>query len=155
MVPDANRRTFLQTSSVLATTALAGCASLLGGGDDSSDPDAGTDSYGVLLLNEMEETHTVTVEATRLGGDEVVFEQTAEVEPGGEKEWEEVFTGDRQQYRVTATLGSGNFYTNEQQNQATISVGTETAPDIENIIVKVAPYFDTLTVWVNQSAEGP
>ena len=153
MVPNQRRRKILQSGGVLATAALAGCSGLLGGGD-SSDPDAGNDSYGVLLLNEMDEAHTVTVEAKRLGGDELVFEQTAEIEPGSEKEWEEVFTGDRQQYRVTATLGV-DFYTNEQQNQATISVGTEVSPDIENITVKVAPYFDLLTVWVNQSAEQP
>ncbi|WP_232688374.1 hypothetical protein [Halobacterium zhouii] len=153
MVPNPTRRNVLQSGSVLATTALAGCSGLLGGG--SSDPDAGNDSYGILLLNEMDQTHTVTVKASPLGGSELIFEKTAEIEPGKEKEWEEVFTGDRKQYRVTATLGVDNFYTNQQQNQATVSVGTETAPDIENIIVKVAPYFDTLTVWVNQSAEQP
>lgn len=152
MVPDPDRRTVLQSGSVLATTALAGCAGLFGSGG-GEDPDAGSDSYGVLLLNEMDETHTVTIKAKPFGGDELVFEETAEIKPDEEKEWEQVFTGDRKQYSVNATLGVDNFYTNEHQNQATVSVGTEVSPDIENIIVKVAPYFDTLTVWVNQSAE--
>lgn len=148
-----SRRRFLQSGSVLATTALAGCTSLLG--SDDGDPDAGNDSYGVLLMNEMSQAHTVTIEATLFGEDETVFEETTEIQPNEEKEWDEVFTGERKQYRVHATLEANNFYTNENQNQATINVGTEVAPDIENIIVKVAPYFDTMTVWVNQSAEEP
>lgn len=40
---------------------------------------------------------------------------------------------------------------NEQQNQAAVSVGTSVSPDVENVVVTVAPYFDERTVWVNTS----
>ncbi|WP_232700722.1 hypothetical protein [Halobacterium wangiae] len=147
------RRRFLHGSALLATTALSGCSNLFGSGSDGGEPDEGTDSYGILLLNETERTHTVTVEVRELFADEPIFSETTEIEPDEETEWESVLTEQEQQYRVAAELENAVFYDQSQQNRATVSVGTPASPDIENLVVKVAPYFDERTVWVNKTSK--
>lgn len=151
MLSSVRRRRLLQCVAVGATTTLAGCNGVLGG--DDSEPDASTDSYGIELRNEMEQAFTVTIEARLLVEDEQVFSETAEVQPGEQKEWEEVMTEDQTQYRVEATLENADFYDQRQQNRATVSVGTSVSPDVENVVVKVAPYFDLQTVWVNATRD--
>lgn len=152
MVPNPTRRRVLHGSSVALAASLGGCMGVFDDSDDGGgEPDAGSDSYGIVLVNEMERAHTVTIEVRKLGESDAVFSETAEVEPDEQQEWEEVLTEAEVQYRVVATVEDAPFYDNEQQNQAAVSVGTSTSPDVENVVVSVAPYFDERTVWVNTS----
>jgi hypothetical protein len=154
MVPEPTRRRVLQGSGVALSASLGGCMGVFDDNNDGGgggEPDAGSDSYGIVLVNEMERAHTVTIAVRRLGESEAVFSETAEIEPDEHQEWEEVLTEQERQYRVVATIEDAPFYDNEQQNQAAVSVGTSMSPDVENVVVIVAPYFDERTVWVNTS----
>lgn len=148
-----SRRALLQASGATALTALSGCLGFFSD-DASGEPDAGTGSYGILLLNDLERTYTVTITVRRVLEEDPIFSETAEIEPGGRKEWERVMTEDSVQYRVEAELEGTDFYTNELQHIGHVSVDTPVSPEVENVVVTVAPYFDTRTVWVNTTASG-
>jgi hypothetical protein len=152
MVSNPTRRALLRSGGVVAAASLAGC-SLLSGSSGSSDPDAGTDSYGVLLTNETEQTYTVTVTARPRSGGDPVFEETAESPPDEDREWDEVFT-EEGQYLVEATADAEHFYDQSQQNRRTISVGSPVSPEIENVTVRVATEFDGITAHVEFSERG-
>ena len=134
MTLHSTRRNVLRSGSVLAASAVAGCTAFTGGG--SEDPDAGKDSYGILLENGTEETHSVTITAGPHGGDETTFEETVESTPGDSQEWEQVLTGE-QIYVVRATVDDDNFVEEWGSPVRTVSVGAENSVDAENLLVEV------------------
>lgn len=134
MALQSTRRHVLRTGGVLAATALAGCTAL--SGDDGEDPDAGKDSYGIRLENDTDETHSVTITAGPHGGDETVFEETVESEPGNPQEWDQVLT-EEQIYVVRANVDHDEFVEEWGNPVRTVSVGAENSVDAENLLVEV------------------
>jgi hypothetical protein len=134
MVLQSSRRRVLRTGGVLAATALAGCTALSGGGGE--DPDAGKDSYGIRLVNDTEETHSVTITAGPHGGDETTFEETVDSEPNDPQEWDEVLT-EQQIYVVRATVDHDEFVEEWGNPVRTVSVGAENSVEAENLLVEV------------------
>lgn len=147
------RRALLRSGGVLAATAVAGC-SMLGDSSDT-DPDTGSDSYGVLVRNETDEVYAVTVTASDRGSGETVFEETAEVPASEEHEWEQVLT-EAGQFLVEATVDAEHFYDDGSQNVRTVSVGAPNSHEAENVIVRLDPESDGVIAWVelepNQSS---
>jgi hypothetical protein len=153
MVPEPTRRTLLRSGSVLAATALAGC-SAVPGWSDSNDPDAGTDSYGVLLTNEIDEAYTVTITARSRGDSETVFDETVEVGADDSREWNQVLTGEGL-YNVRAVVDAEHFIA--EDNTRTVSVGASNSYEAENVVVRLSEPFEDVagvsaTVGFNQRA---
>lgn len=138
MVPEPTRRSFLQSGSLLAATSLAGC-SAVPGWSNSNDPDAGTDSYGVLLTNEIDEAYTVTITARTRGDGETVFDETVEVGADESREWNQVLT-DEGLYRVRAVVDAEHFLA--EDNTRTVSVGASNSYEAENVIIRLTEPFE-------------
>lgn len=149
MVPDPTRRTLLSGAAAVAATVTTGCSMLPG---DGNDPDAGTDSYGVVVNNRMDTAYDVTVTATASGGGETVFEETADVPADGSHEWDEVLTGDGL-YRVTATVDDPGFAADGHNTRA-VSVGTSNAVDAKNVVVLLTDHSEGVTAFVQFDADG-
>lgn len=151
MAPDSTRRSALQASTALLAT-LAGCSGTLGG-SEPDDPDAGTDSYGLLLQNRTTEKHSFGVVAEPLDGD-VVFDDSAEVEGESEHEWDSVLTEDGM-YQLRASLDGwedSNRYTDSNY----VDVGGENAPDFPNVVVRAfrADYYGEEHTYVRVLVTG-
>lgn len=133
MVPSITRRTVLCSGSLAAGAALAGCSTLLGS-SEPDDPDAGTDSYGVALRNELSEAYTVSMVARPVVGGDAVFEKTVESEPGTEQEWEQVFT-EETQFVLEASVDHEAFRDQFSQVKGYVNPGGSNAPAVENLVV--------------------
>ncbi|WP_232702822.1 hypothetical protein [Halobacterium wangiae] len=131
------RRSVLCGSSVLAATVLAGCSAIPGVGG-SGDPDAGTDSYGVRLLNKTDHPYSVTITVAPRGSDELVFEETVESDPSEDHEWDQVVSGEGL-YVVEASVDDDHFLPEAGKPRRTITVGTENAMEVHDILVEVVP----------------
>ena len=129
------RRTVLSGASALAATALAGCSAVPGFGPESESggPDAGTDSYGIVVENDTEDTHPVTVTAGPRG-EAPSFEETVESTPEENHEWDSVLTGEGL-FVVEAAVDSEHFFAEASQTRRTVTVGTENAPEVSDVLV--------------------
>ncbi|WP_232687209.1 hypothetical protein [Halobacterium zhouii] len=145
------RRRVLRTGGVLTATALAGCTALSGNG--SKDPDAGTDSYGVRLENETEQTQSVTISATLHSGGEPVFEETVESAPDEPQKWDQVLTGE-QTFVVEATVDHEHFIEGMGSNVRMIVVGASNSIEARNVVVTVAPYDPGIVAKVGLGTDG-
>lgn len=131
MVPTPTRRTVLRAGGVAASVALAGCS----GVGSEPDPDAGKDSYGVLLENTLDDTYTVSLTGETFVDHEVMWEkENVEIDPGEQREWEQVFT-DTKQYQLTARVEDDGFPETYRESYNTVNVGRESSPDAENFSV--------------------
>lgn len=148
-----DRRAVLRSGGIVAAAALAGCSAIPFVGD-TENPDAGTDSYGVFLVNEHEAAHDVTITVQNRSADEQVFEESVTVEPEAEREWDEVLT-EEAEYIVEAVVDAGAFYDQNNQNQRTVFVGASSSPDVENVLVRVQPQFDGVTARVQLDPDDP
>jgi len=127
-----SRRTALQLGTAVAGI-LAGCS----GDGGSSDPDAGTDSYGITVRNRRDEEHDVAVVAQPIDGDPV-FEQTVTAVPDEPKSWDEVLT-EPGQTQVKAILVELDGEYSERLTRASnyVTVGGEGAPAVADVVVSV------------------
>lgn len=132
------RRTALHLGGTALVATLAGCSG--GGGSDSSDPDAGTDSYGITARNARDDgEHTVEIVAQPVGGDPV-FEETATVDPGASRSWDEVLT-EPGQTQVKANLPDAeqHFDGRFTRDSNYVTVDGENAPAVTDVVVEVYP----------------
>jgi hypothetical protein len=146
MVSDSTRRSALRSGTALLA-GLAGCSGTFGGSEEPDDPDAGTDSYGILLQNRTTESHSFGVVAEPIDGD-VVFDDSAEVEGESEHEWDSVLTEDGM-YQLRASLDGwedSNLFTDSNY----VDVGGESAPDYPNVVVRAFrdEYYDRTETFV-------
>lgn len=139
-VPAVGRRAAVGASASLAA-ALAGCSSLLGDGSSpsGSDPDAGTDSYGLRAVNRTDEAEELRLRAVHFD-DGVVFDEAVDLDAGGEREWDQVLTTDGQ-YNVTGRIDvRGPDEDQHESSLHTVQVGGENSPDVANVTAHVYPY---------------
>jgi hypothetical protein len=143
------RRALLATGSVLTATALAGCSAVPGFGpeSDSSGPDAGGGSYGLVVRNDTDESYPVTVTASARGEDPF-FEETVESTPDEDREWDSVLT-DEGMHVVEATVDAEHFFEEASQTQRTIVVGTENSPEVRDVLVHLQTEGPGLVVEVD------
>ncbi|QLG63873.1 hypothetical protein [Halorarum salinum] len=128
------RRRVLRTATALAST-LAGCSSAGDGSTpDPDDPDAGTDSYGILARNLSGTTYGLGIEVTRTWEDEVVFGETIELDGGDEREWDGVITGAGE----WSVIGRVDDHGAEADSDGLrLGLGDDDAPDVANVRVIV------------------
>jgi hypothetical protein len=126
------RRTALHLGSTVLVTALAGCSA------DSSDPDAGTDSYGITARNTREDgPHEVEVVAQPIGGDPV-FERTVKLAPGESSSWDEVLTAPGQtQVKANVVDEERHFGDRFKLASNYVTVGGESAPEVTDVVVEL------------------
>lgn len=132
------RRTALSLGGAALAAALAGCNGGGGSTDPDADPDAGTDSYGITARNTRDDgEHTVEIVAQPVGGDPV-FEETATVEPGASRSWDEVLTEPRQT-QVKARLPDAEAHFDGRFTRASnyVNVGGENAPAVTDVVVEL------------------
>jgi len=143
------RRAALAGASALAATALAGCSAVPGFGPESDDagPDAGGDSYGVVVSNDTEQTYSVTVTAKPRNG-EPFFEETVESTPEEDVEWDGVLTGEGL-FVVEANVDADHFHEQPSQTRRTVTVGRENSPAVEDVLVYLRPEADGVVVNVD------
>lgn len=139
MRPEFPRRTVLATGVAALGTALAGCS---GGSDEEEDagtpdPDEGTDSYGIHLVNDARETHEVDLKAAKVWEDETVFEETIEIDPDESMTWHQVIT-EEVEHSVIASLGIGDWY--RHSTSRFITPGQEDSPDIAHVEFEINWY---------------
>ena len=129
------RRTVLSGASALAATALAGCSAVPGFGPESESggPDAGTDSYGIVVRNSTETSYEVTVKASPRGGDPF-FEKTVESTPEEDVEWDSVLTGDGM-FLVEASVDDDHYLEDVSQPLRNVVVGSENSPEVDDVLV--------------------
>lgn len=146
------RRTVLRAGGVLATSALAGCSVLPGVGGsprDEDDPDQGKQSFGVRVVNETDQTYTVTVTAWPHGErDDVFFEKSADVTPEEPHEWDQVLTGDGL-FVVEATVDDDHFFVADAENRRTVTVGLDNSPSVKNVRVDILAEGDGVVAEVD------
>lgn len=132
MVPDCTRRAALRRGGIVGTAGFAGClGSLPFGGSEG--PDAGRGSYGVAIVNELEEAYEVAFEGRDILEDEIVFEETATVDGTTHREWEQMFTEDGL-YSLRAVVDHEDFE-EDRSDAYQFSVGENEGPDVEHIVV--------------------
>jgi len=132
------RRAVLSAGSALAATGLAGCSALPGYGPESEDgPDAGTDSYGVVVANDSDQTFPVTVTARPRGGD-AYFQERIESTPEEDHEWDQVLTGDGM--HVVEVTVHGHDPVEESQTRVTVVVGSENSPEVADVLAIFEPH---------------
>jgi hypothetical protein len=143
------RRALLATGSTLAAIALAGCSAVPGYGPRSEDsgPDAGKDSYGIVVENDTDRTYPVTVTAGPRGGDPF-FEETVESTPDEDREWDGVLTGEGL-FVVEAAVDAEHFYEEQSQTKRTVTVGTDNSPAVEDVLVYLRPEGDGIVLEVD------
>jgi|AntDeeMinimDraft_5_1070356.scaffolds.fasta_scaffold26208_1 hypothetical protein len=143
------RRAVLATGTSLAVTALVGCSAVPGFGPDSdgAGPDAGGDSYGIVVSNDTDETYPVTVTAGPRGEDPF-FEETVESTPDEDHEWDSVLTGEGL-FVVAADVDAEHFHEELSQTQRTVTVGTENSMDVEDVLVYLRPEADGVVLDVD------
>jgi hypothetical protein len=112
--------------------ALAGCS---GGDDSSSDPDAGTGSYGITVRNLRDEPYDVEVVAQHIDGDPV-FDRTVTAVPDGPKSWDEVLT-EPGMNQVKAHALTEHVSDRLEHGSNYVDVGGENAPDVTDVAVEV------------------
>lgn len=129
------RRALLASGSTLAATALAGCSAVPGFGpaSESSEPDAGTDSYGIVVRNSTETSYEVTVKASPRGEDPF-FEKTVESTPEEDVEWDSVLTGDGM-FLVEASVDDDHYLEEVSQPIRNVVVGSENSPEVDDVLV--------------------
>jgi hypothetical protein len=129
------RRRVLTTSTAALAATVAGCSAVPGYGPESDEtgPDGGTDSYGVVVRNDTDETYPVTVTAGPRG-EEPSFEETVESTPEDPIEWDSVLTGEGL-FVVEAAVDAENFHEEQSQTKRTVTVGSENAPEVEDVLV--------------------
>lgn len=151
MVSDSTRRSALRSSTALLAT-LAGCSGVLDG-SEPDDPDAGADSYGILVQNRTTDSHSFGVVAEPLDGD-VVFDDSVEVEGESEHEWDSVLTDDGM-YQLRASL-DGWEDSNRHTDSNYVDVGGENAPDFPNVVVRAfkGEYYDRTETYVRILVTG-
>ncbi len=148
MGPTATRRTLLRTG-VAASAGLAGCSAI--GGEP--DPDAGRDSYGILLENRLDDAYTVSLTGETFRDHEVTWEQAGvEIGPGERREWEQVFT-EPTHYLLRARAEDDGFPETYRENHNSVNVGKESSPEAENarVTLRLLPNADdeeVPAVWV-------
>lgn len=131
------RRTTLRLGGTALVATLAGCS---GDGDsDSSDPDAGTDSYGITAQNSHDGPYDVRIVADPIDGD-TVFEETVTVAPDEPQSWDEVLT-EPGQTQVKAELPSAeqHFDGRFTRDSNYVTVDGENAPAVSDVVVEVHP----------------
>lgn len=128
------RRTVLAAGATAMGTAVAGCS---GGSDDDStpDPDEGTDSYGIHVFSEADETQEVHVRVTPTWEDQTLFEETVEVDPGEDRTWNGVITEERE-HAIVARIRDGE--TRHERGNAFVTPGDDGAPDDANVQVRIS-----------------
>jgi hypothetical protein len=128
------RRALLSAGSAVAAAGLAGCSAVPGYGpsSDQTGPDAGKDSYGIVVVNESDQTYTVTVTARPRGGD-VFFEETVESTPEEDREWDQVLTDDGM-HLVRANV-EGQDLAAPSQPLRNVVVGKEHSPEVDDVLV--------------------
>lgn len=131
------RRTLLCAGASTTVALFAGCSGFLPGGGSGSDPDAGTDSYGISLENTLKQTHTVHVKVSRPFEDETIFEETVDIEGEETREWDEVIT-ENEEWGVTASLPDAHSIDRWDSDNVWITPGSEQAPDVKNVRIFVS-----------------
>lgn len=134
MPSPATRRTVLATAAALATTS-AGCSSASEESTpDPNDPDAGTDSYGIRARNLSGTTYGLGIEVTRTWEDDVVFEESVELEGGDEREWDGVVT-EAGEWSVIGRVDDQGA--EADSDGLRLELGSEDAPNVANVEVVV------------------
>lgn len=129
------RRTALHLGGTALVAALAGCS---GGGDSSdSDPDAGTDSYGITAQNSHDGPYDVRIVADPIDGD-TVFEETVTVAPDEPKSWDEVLTEPGMtQVKAELLNAEQHFDGRFMRDSNYVNVGGDNAPAVSDVVVEV------------------
>jgi hypothetical protein len=157
MVPTPTRRALLRTGLVGASASLAGCSALTG--DSEPDPDAGKDSYGVLLENRLDDAYTVTLTGETFRDHEQMWrKEGVEIAAGESREWEQVFT-EPTHYLLRARAEDDDFPETYRAEHNSVNVGKESSPDAENALVtlRLLPGTDDEeipAVWVQPPGRG-
>lgn len=164
MVPDTSRRALLH-GTVAAAAALAGCGG--NGTDDprpddyvpqtstdSPGPDAGSGAYGLFLQNRTEDEHEVQVLVELPWEDETPFEKRLTMAGRTAREWNTVVTV-QEEVSVVAHLDAAieqDFEDRGKQRRLNdhlwLIPGSETAPAVENVQVRVVPDDDGSRILV-------
>lgn len=155
MVPSITRRAVLRAGGVAASAAVAGCSAL--GGEP--DPDAGKDSYGVLLENNLDDAYTVTLTGETFRDHEQMWAQeNVEIGPDERREWEQVFT-EPTHYLLRARVEDDGFPETYREQHNSVNVGAESSPEAENarVTLQLLPNTDDEeipAVWVTPPGGG-
>lgn len=149
------RRRLLRSATAGAVPVLSGCSGVLpGSSDGTTDPDAGTDSYGIFLANDLEKAATVQIEVALPFDDETAFDETVEIATGKSKEWNQVITGEKE-WAVSGELKDPDTVDRLSSDSLWITPGSEDAPDVENVRVEVKRVeAGGGTVLINVTHEG-
>ncbi len=137
-----DRREMLATTGSVVLGALAGCSGIGGTPTPTPGPDAGTDSYGLLVKNSLAGGHEVYAKATQTFGDPTPLEQTFTIDANGERVWHGVMT-EPVEYKVRVKIDEAvqqevQFAKSSPLvDSVFITPGDEDAPDVENVVAHI------------------
>lgn len=164
MNPQSTRRRFLQAGVALAPPLVAGCSQFRDDDDSDSDvttdPDEGTDSYGIELDSRIDVPATIQIETTKPFEDEPIWEKEVTLESGSIQTYHSILTAEHGEQAFTAKLrdiGGDEELEKTRSDGFWITPGSEDAPDVTHfkIHVRHATYEDNSFYDIDAVSRDP